>query len=193
MFNRRFIIAAAAGAALMAAVPGFAQDQATVGISTVVTFSADARITAVDTATRTVTLAYTNGATGTRTVAPTVANFAQTKVGDMVTVAAEDRLTFVLSGPNVATPANRDISATVVGRTGQSVGGASAGQTVASWWVTAVNPAANTISLVNPAGGEVKTYTVDSAAGRAQLPRVKPGDSLTLINSSFAVIGISPK
>ena len=193
MFNRRFIIAAAAGAALMAAVPGFAQDQATVGISTVVTFSADARITAVDTATRTVTLAYTNGATGTRTVAPTVANFAQTKVGDMVTVAAEDRLTFVLSGPNDATPANRDISATVVGRTGQSVGGASAGQTVASWWVTAVNPAANTISLVNPAGGEVKTYTVDSAAGRAQLPRVKPGDSLTLINSSFAVIGISPK
>jgi hypothetical protein len=194
MFNRRFIIAAVAGATLVAAAPAaFAQGQATVGISTVTTYAADARITAVDTAKRTVTLAYSNGATGTRTVAPGVANFAQTKVGDMVSVVFEDRLTFVLSGPNVKTPADRDISATVVGRSGQAVGGATAGQTVASWWVTAVNPAANTISLVNPAGGEVKTFNVDTAAGREQLPRVKPGDALTVINSSVAVIGITPK
>ncbi len=192
MFNRRFIFAAAAGAALMVAAPAFAQDQATVGISTVTTYSAEARITAVDTASRTVSLAFSNGATATRTVAPTVANFAQTKVGDTVVIVIEDRLTFVLSGPNVRTPSDRDVSATVVGRSGQSVGGATAGQTVASWWVTAVNPAANTISLVNPAGGEVKTFNVDTAAGRAQLPRVKPGDSLTVINSSVAVIGISP-
>ena len=197
MFNRRFIIAAVAGATLGAATPAFApafaQGQATVGISTVTTYAADARITAVDTATRTVTLAYSNGATGTRTVAPSVANFAQTKVGDMVSVVFEDRLTFVLSGPSVKTPGDRDISATVVGRSGQSVGGATAGQTVANWWVTAVNPAANTISLVNPAGGEVKTFNVDTAAGREQLPRVKPGDALTVINSSVAVIGITPK
>jgi hypothetical protein len=73
------------------------------------------------------------------------------------------------------------------------MGGATAGQTVANWWVTAVNPAANTISLVNPAGGQVQTFNVESDAGRAQLPRVKPGDSLTVIDSSFAVIGISPK
>ena len=193
MFTRRFIIAAAAGTALVAAAPAFAQGQATVGISTVTTYAADARITAVDVAKRTVTLAYTNGATGTRTVAPSVANFAQAKVGDMVSVVFEDRLTFVLSGPNVKTPGDRDISATVVGRSGQAVGGATAGQTVTTWWVTAVNPAANTLSLVNPAGGEVRTVTVDTPAGREQLPRVKPGDALTMINSSVAVIGITPK
>lgn len=193
MFNRRFFIAAAAGATLAAAAPAFAQGQATVGISTVTTYAADARITAVDTAKRTVTLAYTNGATGTRTVAPSVANFAQTKVGDMVSVVFEDRLTFVLSSPNVKTPADRDVSATVVGQAGQSIGGATAGQSVANWWVTAVNPAANTISLVNPAGGEIRTFSVDTAAGREQLPRVKPGDALTVINSSVAVIGITPK
>ena len=183
MFTRRFIIAAAAGTTLVAAAPAFAQGQATVGISTVTTYAADARITAVDVAKRTVTLAYTNGATGTRTVAPSVANFAQAKVGDMVSVVFEDRLTFVLSGPNVKTPGDRDISATVVGRSGQAVGGATAGQTVTTWWVTAVNPA----------GGEVKTFNVDTAAGREQLPRVKPGDALTMINSSVAVIGITPK
>jgi hypothetical protein len=193
MFNRRFIIAAVAGASLAAVAPAFAQGQATVGISTVTTYSADARITAVDTATRTVTLAYSNGATGTRTVSPSVASFAQTKVGDNVSVVFEDRLTFVLSGPNVKTPGDRNVSATVVGQAGQTIGGATAGQTVATWWVTAVNPAANTLSVVNPAGGEVKTVTVDTAAGREQLPRVKPGDALTVINSSVAVIGISPK
>ena len=39
-----------------------AQNQATVGIQTVTTYSADARITAVDLAARTVSLAFTNGA-----------------------------------------------------------------------------------------------------------------------------------
>ena len=193
MFNRRFIIAAAAGATLMATAPAFAQGQATVGISTVTTYSADARITAVDTAKRTVTLAYSNGATGTRTVDPSVANFAQTKVGDMVSMVFQDRLTFVLSSPNVKTPSDRNVSATVVGQAGQTVGGATAGQSVANWWVTSVDPAANTISLVNPAGGQIQTFAVESAAGREQLSRVKPGDSLTVINSSFAVIGITPK
>jgi hypothetical protein len=59
--------------------------------------------------------------------------------------------------------------------------------------VTAVNPSANTISLVNPSGGEVRTYNVTTAEGRAQLSRVKPGDSLTAINSSVAVVAITPK
>ena len=70
---------------------------------------------------------------------------------------------------------------------------ASAGQAIATWWVTAVNPTAGTISLVNPAGGEIRTYNVSTAEGRAQLPRVKPGDSVTAINSSVAVIAITPK
>ena len=193
MFNRRFILAAVAGATLVAATPAFAQGQATVGISTVTTYAADARITGVDMANRTVTLAYSNGATGTRKVGPGVANFAQSKVGDNVSVVFEDRMTFVLSSPNVKTPGDRDVSATVVGQSGQTIAGATAGQTIANWWVTAVNPAANTISLVNPAGGQVQTFNVDTAAGREQLPRVKPGDSLTVINSSVAVIGITPK
>ena len=71
---------------LLIAGSAFAQGQAIVGISTVTTYSADARITAVDPANRTVTLAFTNGATAVRQVSPSVANFAQTKVGDMVSL-----------------------------------------------------------------------------------------------------------
>ena len=179
---------------MLLAGSAFAQGQPVVGISTVTTYSADARITAVDPAARTVSLAFTNGATAVRQVSPQVANFAQTKVGDMVSLAFEDRLTFVLSGPNTKTPGDRDTTVTVAtASTGTGVAGASAGQAVANWWVTAVNPTAGTISLVNPAGGEIRTYNVSTAEGRAQLPRVKPGDSLTAINSSVAVIAITPK
>ena len=193
MLSRRFVIGATLAGSMLFAATAFAQGQAIVGLSTVTTYSADARITAVDPAARTVSLAFTNGATAVRQVSPSVANFAQAKVGDMVSLAFEDRLTFVLSGPNTKTPGDRDTNVAVAAGTGTGVAGAAAGQAVATWWVTAVNPTAGTISLVNPAGGEIRTYNVSTPEGRAQLPRVKPGDSVTAINSSVAVIAITPK
>jgi hypothetical protein len=71
--------------------------------------------------------------------------------------------------------------------------GVSASESIGNWWVVGVNPAANTISLVNPAGGEVRTYNVTTQAGREQLPRVKVGDSLTAINTQVLVVAITPK
>jgi hypothetical protein len=68
-----------------------------------------------------------------------------------------------------------------------------ADQTVATWWVTGVNTSANTISVVNPSGGEVRTYNVATPEGRAQLPRVKTGDQLTAIDTSVLVVSITPK
>ena len=67
--------------------------------------------------------------------------------------------------------------------TRQGVAGASISELVANWVVVRADPAANTITLVNPGGGEVRTYDVTTDAGRQQLPRVKQGDSLTEINS----------
>jgi hypothetical protein len=194
MIGRRYLVAGAfAGAGLAAAGSALAQ-QATVGIQTVTTYSADARITAVDPAARTVSLAFTNGATATRTVSQAVADFGARKVGDMVSVGFEDRLTFVLSGPNVATPRDRDTSVTAAASaTGMGAAGVSASEAIANWWVVGVNPAGGTISLVNPAGGEVRTYNVTTPAGREQLPRVKVGDSLTAINTQVLVVSIAPK
>src|SRR6266851_4449058 len=192
MIGRRYLIAGA-GAGLAAAGSALAQ-QATVGIQTVTTYSADARITAVDPAARTVSLAFTNGATATRNVSQAVADFGARKVGDMVSFGFEDRLTFVLSGPNVATPRDRDTSVTAAASaTGLGAAGVSASEAIANWWVVGVNPAGGTISLVNPAGGEVRTYNVATQAGREQLPRVKIGDSLTAINTQVLVVSITPK
>ena len=190
MIGRRYLIAGAGFAAVGSALA----QQATVGIQTVTTYSADARITAVDPAARTVSLAFTNGATATRNVSQAVADFGARKVGDMVSVGFEDTLTFVLSGPNVATPRARDTSVTATASaTGMGAAGVSASESIGNWWVVGVNPAANTISLVNPAGGAVRTYNVTAQAGREQLPRVKVGDSLTAINTQVLVVSITPK
>ncbi len=84
----------------------------------------------------------------------------------MSAVGFEDRLTFVVSGPNVATPRNRDTSVTA---TGMGSAGVSAIEAIANWWVVGVNPAGGTISLV------------------------KVDDSLPAINTQVLVVSITPK
>ncbi|CAN5713453.1 hypothetical protein BH11PSE3_BH11PSE3_26290 [soil metagenome] len=191
--NRRFLVAAFVALSLAGGGNAIAQGQPIVGMQTVTTYSSEGRITAVDTKARTVTITFPNGATRTHDVSPTVANFSATRMNDSVAVGFEDKLTFVLSGPNTAVPRTRDDSAVAVTSTGgQNVTGIGAAQSIDTWWVVAVDPARGALSLVNPGGGAVRTYLV-SQAGREQLPRVKVGDSLTAINSQVMVISITPK
>ena len=56
-----------------------------------------------------------------------------------------------------------------------------------------MDTANNKISLVNPGGGEVRTFSVTTPEGRSQLPRVKPGDQLTAVNTQVLIVAITPK
>lgn len=196
MLAKRFLTAAmlAGSIAATGATSGaaFAQGQPIVGISTMVTYSIDATISAIDPAKRTVTFTGPAGRSLTSSVGPGV-KMDTSKVGDRVSVSYEEKLSFVLSGPNTATPGGRDVGVAAAATTGTRAAGVMADQTVATWWVTGVNTSANTISLVNPNGGEVRTYSVATPEGRAQLPRVKTGDKLTAIDTSVLVVAISPK
>jgi len=193
MLNRRHLIAATFAGSMLAAGTAIAQNQATVGLSTVTTYTVDATITAVDTAQRSVTLTLSDGRTATHKVSETVSALVTTKVGDRVLAGFEERQTFVLSSPNVKTPRDRDASLMAGATTGRKSAGVVASQAVVNWWVVRVDPAANKISLVNPAGGEVRTYDVTTPEARNQLPRVKPGDSLTSINTQVLIVAITPK
>jgi hypothetical protein len=193
MLNRRHLFRAALAAApALAAGNAFAQ-QAIVGISTTTTYTAEGRIAAADPAARTVTLTMADGSSRTVKVSPAVATLGSTKVGDTVLVGMEEKRTFVLSGPNTKTPRDRSTTVTAVGTMGNTVGAVAADKSITNWWVTAVDPAANTISLVEPGGGQIRTFSVDSAAGRTNLPRVKPGDSLTSISSDIVAVSLTPK
>jgi hypothetical protein len=193
MLNRRSLIAVVVAVSSTATGNAFAQGQPIVGIQTVTTYYSDGRISAVDPAARTVTVTFPNGATRTHTVSPAVANFSATRIGDTVSVGFEDKLTFVLSGPNTRTPRDRDMSVAAAASAGQRVTGVGASQSVANWWVVGVDPNAGTLTLVDPDSGPVRTFKVETQAGREQLPRVKVGDSLTAINSQVLIISLAPK
>jgi len=193
MLLRRSVVAVAVVATLCGGGLAFGQGQPIVGIQTVTAYFSDVRISAVDPNARTVTIAFPDGATRTHNVSPAVATFSATRIGDAVSVGFEDRLTFVLSGPNTATPRDRNAAVAGARAAGSTVVGAGAAQTVANWWVVGVDPGASTLTLVNPNGGPVRTFKVETQVGREQLPRVKVGDSLTAINSQVLVISITPK
>ena len=202
MFNKRSLIALALASSFVAgsfAVAGSAFAQSApgttpiVGLSTVTTYSVDGRITAIDPATRMVTLTLPSGATVNHKVSEAVQNLGVVKVGDQVFVGYEEKLSFVLSGPNARPPRDRD-SSVVVGASGpKAEAGVAASQMVANWWVVGVDTTAGALSLVNPAGGQVRTYNVVTPEGRAQLPRVKTGDYLTAVDSLILVVSITPK
>jgi hypothetical protein len=193
MFSRRSVMAIVLAGAASIGGNEIAQDQAIVGIQTVTTYNADARITAVDPSARTVTLTYPDGAVRTVSVGAGVANFSSTRVGDNVTISFEDKRTFVLSGRNTPVPRQRDRTVAAAASMGQDVAGVAASKSITNWWVVGVDPAANTITLVSPNSGPVRAFNVTSQAGREQLPRVKVGDSLTDINSSLLAVSITPK
>ena len=194
MLSRRSLIVVALAGSALNSGHAFAQpDQATVGIQTTTHYSIDGRIAAVDTKAPTVTITSADGTNRMLNVSPMAANITSTKVGDNVEVAIEDTRTFVLSSPGVQTPAPGAASAAGAVETSQGVAGARLSQSIGNWVVVGVNPAGNTITLVNPGGGEVRTYDVTTDVGRQQLPRVKQGDSLTELNSRLVVASITPK
>src|SRR5580704_9221546 len=193
MLSRRSLIVVALAGSALAGGHAYAQDQATVGIQTTTHYSIDGRIAAVDTNARTVTITSADGTQRMLNVSPMAANITSRKIGDNVEVAIEDTRTFVLSSPGVQTPAPGAASVAGAVETSQGVAGARISKSIGNWVVVGVNPAGNTITLVNPGGGEVRTYDVTTDAGRQQLPRVKQGDSLTELNSRLVVAAITPK
>jgi hypothetical protein len=194
VFNRRsLIVAAVAGSALAAGHALAQQDQANVGIQTTTRYALEGRITAVDTNARTVTIASADGTSRTLNVSPLAANISSTRVGDNVALGVEDTRTFVVSSPGVQTPTAGGASAAIAMENRRAAAGARLSDSIANWLVVGVDPAANTITLVNPGGGAVRTHDVTTAAGRQQLSRVKRGDSLTEINSRLVVASITPK
>jgi hypothetical protein len=202
MFSKRRMIALAlAGSfvsgSFVAAGNAFAQGapgtKPIVGLSTVTTYSVNGRITAIDAKTRMVTLTLQSGATVSHKVSEAVQNLGVVKVGDEVFVAYEEKLSFVLSGPNARPPRDRRVSVAVGAAGPKAEAGAAASQTIANWWVVGVDVAGAKLSLVNPAGGEVRTFSVVTPEGRAELPRVKTGDYLTAIDSLVLVVSITPK
>ena len=130
------------GAAIVGKGPGVAGAAQTV--------KATATITAIDPATREITLKGAQGREVTMTAGPEVKNFAQMKVGDTVNVEYLEALTLELKKGGKALVARTEESGAMKAKPGEKPGGMVGRQVTIVADVVAVDPATQTVTLRGP-------------------------------------------
>jgi hypothetical protein len=159
--------------------PAFAQGSDLSGIGDSETTNVRATVTAIDQATRKVTLTGSDGKSITITAGPEVQNLAQVKPGDILLLRQVTSVTYVLSPHGSKTPPNQAAVTAVRAEPGELPAGGIGAERIVSGVVVGVDQAAKTISLVDPSGGLIRTIHVRNPRAQAQLPNIQPGDRIT--------------
>lgn len=187
------------GAAMAFSAPAFAlspQDQAGASATAHELGREDrtitATVTAVDHATRNVTLKGPKGKEVTVQAGPEVQNFDQLKVGDQVTAHYQAAVAVQVMAANSAQPgvdySAGQATAPAGGEPGMKVGQA---VTVTSK-LTAVDLKHHTVTLAGPDGKE-RTIEVKDPARQAQLSKLKVGDMVVATYVEALAVTVTPK
>lgn len=174
------------------ASPAHAQAAGMFGTGDSDTISVRATVKAVDLGARTVTLVGPSGETKTLKVGPAVQNLPQVKAGDIVVARYVDTVAYVVAPAGTKTPQDMLALAGVKAVPGEMPMGAVEGKLVITGLVVGVNPSAHTLSLVNPAGGEIHTLNVKSPEYQSMLPQIKVGDEITAVISEAVAVAVEP-
>jgi len=137
--------------------------------------TATVTITALDPATRSVTLRAENGDEDTFTAGPDVKRFNELKVGDTIKATYYESLVFQLRKPGAAAPAS-DTAVAAGGRLKDAPGGAIGVQATATVTVKAVDMSVPSITVVT-ADGRTLTRKI---AEKKNLEGVSPGDQIEI-------------
>jgi hypothetical protein len=152
-----------------------------------------AKITAIDPATRAVTLVGPSGKAATVVAGPLV-RLDLLKVGDRVNAKYYRSVGFVVTPPQSAggTPVSDDQVAQIIAQPARTPGGAGVRVTKLSGTVVGIDLAAHSIDVVNPSGGGVYTVDVTDPARIAALSSLKIGDTVTAVISEAIAVSIEP-
>jgi hypothetical protein len=170
----------------------FAQASDMAGIARSESVSARATVKTVDLQSRTVTLATSGGSTIVLKVGDQVQNLPQVRPGDTVIAHYYTSSAYVLAPPGAKLP---DDSMTVAGgraAAGEKPAGAAGSKIVVSGLVVGVDPTLHTISLVDPAGGAIRSVNVVTPEGQQSIKLIKVGDTITAIITEAVLIGVEP-
>jgi Cu/Ag efflux protein CusF len=169
----------ATGSMIIGSAPGVAGAMQTV--------KATATITAIDPVTRVVTLRDAQGHLETLTAGPEVKNFAQMKVGDLVTAEYVESLTLELKKGGRAIVSRTDQAGQVAAKAGDMPAGAMGRQVTIVADVIALNPATRTVTLKGP------NRTVDlKVRDPAQFALIKVGDQVEANYTEAVAISVEP-
>lgn len=193
MKMQKLVLAAAVAAAMAAAVPATAQQGATVvgkgpGVVGVAqTVNVTATITAIDAASRAITLKGPQGKETTVVAGPEVKNFAQLKVGDNVDIGFVESLVLELkkgSGKPVAWTVKEGA---VGAKPGEKPAGAAGRQVTVVGDVVAVDTAAKTVTVKGP------QRTVDLKVNDPeQLKLIAKGDQIEATFTEAMAVSVVP-
>ncbi|WP_448205658.1 hypothetical protein [Azospirillum sp. sgz302134] len=148
-----------------------------------------AKITALDPATRKVTLTGRSGAPVTVTAGPNI-RLEMLKVGDIVDAQYYRSVAFVVSQPGATAP--EDEIQQALARPVDAPGGITMKVTRVSGLVVGIDLGAHSVDLVNPEGGEVFTMNVTNPERQAKLPMLKVGDTITAVISEALAVSVQP-
>ncbi len=156
------------------------------------TIKARAQVKAIDLAKREVTLVGPQGNVVVVHAGDAVRNLDKVKVGDTVVATYYASTVLVLSAPGTTIPDDQASVAAARAPRGHTPAGAVGARVVVTGTVVGVDLSAHTISLVDPSGGMVHTFTVTDPRRQAALKRVKVGDTLTAVGTEAFAVALDP-
>ena len=174
------------------APPALAQASGMFGAGDTDTITARATVKSIDMKTRMVTLVGPRGETMTMKAGDQVQNLAQVKPGDVVVVRYHDSVAYVVAPPGTKLPEDAMAVAAARATPGELPAGGVGAKLVVTGLVVGVNPAAHTISLVNPAGGEIRTLNVKDPGYQEMLASINVGDTITAVISESLIAAVEP-
>jgi len=180
---------ATAGTALPSVMPTPALAQANPTIASIPDSMAEtihAKISAIDTQARKITLRGASGRTVTMIVGPMV-RLEMLQAGDTVDVQFYRSVAFELSKTMNAAP---NAAAIAVDQNATAPGGVGVALMRISGTVVGLNPASNSVDLISPGGGGVYTVHVTDPARIALLSQVKLGDTITAVVSDAVAVSV---
>jgi hypothetical protein len=152
-----------------------------------------AKITAIDSSTRAVTLKGASGDSVTVNAGPLV-RLDLLKVGQTVNAQYYRSVAFLVNPPQGGNgvPVSSDQFAQVTAQPMQAPGGVALRMVKVSGTVVGVDLSSNSISVVNPSGGQVYTIDVTDPARIAMLPSLHVGDTINAVVSQVLAVSITP-
>ena len=165
------------GSAVVGTGPGVAGAAQTVKIT--------ATITAIDPATREVTLKGPKGNEATVLLGPEVKNFSQMKVGDVVNAEYVEALTLELKKGGQAVPGRTENAGATAAKAGEKPAGMVGRQVTVTASVIALDPPTQTVTLKGP------KQTVDvKVADPEQFKRISVGDQVEATYTEALAISV---
>jgi Cu/Ag efflux protein CusF len=148
--------------------------------------TASVTITAIDQATRSVTLRAENGVVDTFTVGPAVKRFNELKVGDTIRATYTESLVLQLRKPgDAAVPSS---ATTAAGRLEKTPGGIIGTQETVTVTVKAVDMTVPSLTVVTPAGLTLTRKIAD----KKNLEGVAPGDRIEITYTQGLLVAAEP-